>query len=81
MNNKSLYQTVERFFKLLANPSLFFVYYHPFHITNQLQIEKKHRWSAWDTNPGPQGGRRRQNHRAMAATQQWRGKFKVIGVN
>ena len=29
---------------------------------------KKHRWSAWDLNPGPQDGRRRQNHGAMAAT-------------
>ena len=30
---------------------------------------KKRRWCAWDSNPGPQYGRRRQNHRAMAATQ------------
>ena len=29
---------------------------------------KKRRWSAWDSNPGPQNGRRRRNHRAMAAT-------------
>ena len=29
---------------------------------------KKHRWCAWDSNPGPQDGRRRQNHGAMAAT-------------
>ena len=29
---------------------------------------KKHRWCAWDLNPGPQDGRRRRNHRAMAAT-------------
>ena len=34
-----------------------------FNITNW----KKHRWSAWDLNPGSQDGRRRQNHRAMAA--------------
>ena len=26
---------------------------------------KKHRWWAWDLNPGPQDGRRRQNHGAM----------------
>ena len=26
------------------------------------------RWCAWDSNPGPQDGRRRQNHGAMAAT-------------
>ena len=29
---------------------------------------KKHRWCAWDLNPGPQDGRRRRNHGAMAAT-------------
>ena len=29
---------------------------------------KKRSWSAWDSNPGPQDGRRRQNHGAMAAT-------------
>ena len=27
---------------------------------------KKRRWCAWDSNPGPQDGRRRQNHRAVA---------------
>ena len=29
---------------------------------------KKCRWCAWDLNPGPQDGRRRRNHWAMAAT-------------
>ena len=29
---------------------------------------KKRRWCAWDSNPGPQDGKRRQNHGAMAAT-------------
>ena len=29
---------------------------------------KKRRWSAWDSNPEPQDGRRRRNHGAMAAT-------------
>ena len=29
---------------------------------------KKHRWCAWDSNPGPQDGRRRRNHGAMVAT-------------
>ena len=29
---------------------------------------KKHRWSAWNSNPGPQDGRRRRNHGAMAST-------------
>jgi len=28
------------FLKIWANPGLFFVYFRPFHITNQLQIEK-----------------------------------------
>ena len=39
MNNKSLYQTVERFFKLLANPSLFFVYFDLF--TSQINYKLK----------------------------------------
>ena len=30
---------------------------------------KNHRCCAWDSNPGPQNGRRRRNHRAMASTQ------------
>ena len=30
---------------------------------------KTRRWCAWDLNPGPQDGRRRWNHGAMAATQ------------
>ena len=30
---------------------------------------KKHRWCAWDLNPGPQDGSCRRNHGAMAATQ------------
>ena len=29
---------------------------------------KKRRWCAWNSNPGPQDGRRRQNHGAMADT-------------
>ena len=29
---------------------------------------KKHRWCAWDSNSGPQDGRRRWSHGAMAAT-------------
>ena len=28
---------------------------------------KKHRWCAWDSNTWPQNGRRRRNHRDMAA--------------
>ena len=30
---------------------------------------KKWIWGAWDSNPGPQNGRSRQNHGAIAATQ------------
>ena len=30
-------------------------------------VYKKHRWRAWDSNPGPQGGRRRRIHWAIAA--------------
>ena len=46
------------------------VYFRYFLITiSIIQIEKKHRWCAWDLNPGPQDGRHRRNHGAMAATQ------------
>ena len=38
--------------------------------TSQINYKmKKHRWSAWDSNQGPQDGRRRRNHGAMALTQ------------
>ena len=30
--------------------------------------QSRRRWCAWDSNPGPQDGRRRQNRGAMAAT-------------
>ena len=47
-------------------PSLnWFVYYYKFNKTKW----KKRRWCAWDLNPGPQDGRCRWNHRAMAAAQ------------
>ena len=37
--------------------------------TSQINYKlKKRRWSAWDSNPGPQDGRCRRNHGAMAAT-------------
>ena len=29
---------------------------------------EKHKWCPWDLNPGPQDGRRRRHHGAMAAT-------------
>ena len=45
-----------------------FVYFHSFLVTISVQIEKKQWWCAWDSNLGPQDGRRRQNHGAMAAT-------------
>ena len=34
---------------------------------SQVFFKKKHRWCAWDSNPGPQDGRRRRNHVAVAA--------------
>ena len=48
---------------------LFFSHYN-FNNTNC----KKCRWCAWDLNPGPQDGRHRQNHGAMAA---FRGLFNL----
>ena len=45
-----------------------FVNFSSFLVTISIQIEKKHRWCAWDSNPGPQDGRRRRNHGAMVAT-------------
>ena len=42
-----------------------FVYFRYFLET--ISLIQKRRWSAWESNPGPQDGRRRQNHRAMAA--------------
>ena len=50
----------------LLNPVLFFAYFRPFHIAIQLKI-KKRQCCAWDSNPGPQDGRRRRIHWAMAA--------------
>ena len=47
-----------------ASFSLFSSFSHQNSITNW----KKHRWCAWDSNLGPQDGRRRQNHGAMAAS-------------
>ena len=55
------------FFKKWANPSLFWFIFILFSLQFQHKL-KKHRWCAWDSNPGPQDGRRRWNHRAMAAT-------------
>ena len=45
-----------------------FVYFRSFLVTISIQNGKKRRWCAWDSNQGPQNGRRRWNHGAMAAT-------------
>ena len=58
------------FLKIWANPGLFSFIFVPF--TSQINYKLKKRWwSAWDSNPGPQDGRRRRNHGAMAATHRW----------
>ena len=36
-----------------------------------IQIELKHWWCAWHSNPGLQDSRRRRNHEAMEAIQQF----------
>ena len=45
------------------------VYFRSFHIPIQMTNKnwKKHRWCAWDSNPGGQDGRCRRIHWAMAA--------------
>ena len=44
-----------------------FVYFRHFLDTiSKIQIDKKLKWCAWDSNPGPQDGRLRRNHGAMA---------------
>ena len=45
-----------------------FVYFRSFLITISIQIEKKHRWCAWDLSLGPQDGSHRRNHGAMVAS-------------
>ena len=60
----------ESFFKW-ANPGLFFFIFVLFLLQFQHKL-KKHRWCAWDSNPGPQDGRHRRNHGAMAATKEKR---------
>ena len=52
----------------MGKSRLFFAYFRSFLVTISTQIEKKHRWCTWDSNPGTQDGRCRQNHRGMAAT-------------
>ena len=55
------------FFLKWANPGLFLFIFVNFLDTISIKNGKKHSWCAWDSNPGPQDGRRRQNHGAMAA--------------
>ena len=63
--NMIVLSAVNVFLKKCANPGLFFVYFCSFLVTISIQIEKAC-WCAWDSNPGPQDSRCRQNHRAMA---------------
>ena len=51
----------KRFFKW-TNPGLFLIHFRPFLITIsiiQIEICICNRWCAWESNPGPQNGRRR----------------------
>ena len=57
------------FFQNMGQSRPLFVYFRPFRITIQFWLEKgkARRFCAWDSNhPGPQSGRRRQIHWAMA---------------
>ena len=54
------------FFKKMGQSRLF-CFFSFFSCYNFNTNWKKLRWCAWDSNPGPQDGRRRRNHRAMAA--------------
>ena len=64
------------FLKKWANPGLFFVYFCSLLVTISKQIEKNHRWCAWDSNPGPQDGGRRRNHGAMITAVSWHSRHK-----
>ena len=55
------------FLKKWADSGLFLFTFVLFSLQFQYKL-KKHRWCAWDSNPWPQDGRRRQNHGAMATT-------------
>ena len=54
----------DKYFLNMGKSQPLFVYFRPFRITNW----KKHRWCAWDSNPGLQVGRGRQINWAMAAS-------------
>ena len=67
----------KQFIKIWAN-LVFLFHFRSFHNTmtipkvQSLTMKiKKHRWGAWDLNPGPLNGRRRRIHWAMAAPVQW----------
>ena len=53
--------TFNKFFFKSANPGLFLFIFVLFSLItiSIIQIEKKRRWCAWDSNPGPQDGRHR----------------------
>ena len=58
-------------FLILSISHSFNVYLFPYkyfciHFTLFIFFKKKRRWCAWDSNSGPQGGRRRRNHGAFA---------------
>ena len=70
-NNRreDMYSFQTFFFIKMGQSRPLFVYFRHFLDTiSIIQIEKKRRWCAWDSNPGQQDGRRRRNHGAMAAT-------------
>ena len=63
-----IYLQLPHLFEKMGQSRPLFDYFRFFLITiSIIQIENKHRWRAWDLNLGPQDGRRRQNHGAMAA--------------
>ena len=64
----SRYCIIHIFYNYGPIPASFCIFSLFSHYITIMQIEKKHRCCAWDSNPGPQDGRRRRNHRAMAAT-------------
>ena len=66
---------------LWVNPGLYWLFpsfsRYKFNNTNW----KKRRWCAWDSNPGPQDGRLRRNHGAMATAHSSYASFFTLGLN
>ena len=54
--------TRELFFLKNGPNTTSFCYFRPIYDKYSTYDYKKHRWRAWDSNPGPQDGRRRQIH-------------------